>query len=414
MQGLTFVIMAFAFGACVGSFLNVVIYRVPRGLSVGQPKRSFCPSCREQIRALHNIPILSWVALNGRCAKCRASIPISYFLVEVATAALFALIAAMHLRDVVQPTASDLLPIAVDCLVAALIVAITLIDFRHAIIPDPLTVPWLPLLVGAVYLQPGLLRGRMLDAGAGGEIGVATTLLAGVALGMMPALLVDFLRRERDVVDPGDEPESAIPTEDEEFSIWVEARYFFLPALLPSALGATLLTLLLAGETAPSAAASAALASAAGVGAGLLAIYVIRFVFSAIFRREAMGLGDAKFLALAGGVLGAEGTVGVFFLACALGSLPALLGMLVRMPATTGVLIASTLLPVGLLQPMADCCGPGPAMALLTPVPLLGLLFFFRRLRSSDAPMTAVPFGPFLAVATLVLMIGWEWIIDWF
>jgi prepilin signal peptidase PulO-like enzyme (type II secretory pathway) len=70
-------------GASVGSFVNVCIYRWPRGLSVGEPKRSFCPCCKEAIRALDNIPVLSWLLLRGRCRRCRAAIPISYFLVEL-------------------------------------------------------------------------------------------------------------------------------------------------------------------------------------------------------------------------------------------------------------------------------------------------------------------------------------------
>jgi prepilin signal peptidase PulO-like enzyme (type II secretory pathway) len=70
-------------GASVGSFVNVCIYRWPRGLSVAEPKRSFCPCCKEPIRALDNVPVLSWLLLRGRCRRCRASIPISYFLVEL-------------------------------------------------------------------------------------------------------------------------------------------------------------------------------------------------------------------------------------------------------------------------------------------------------------------------------------------
>jgi hypothetical protein len=69
-------------GASIGSFVNVCIYRWPRGLSVAAPKRSFCPSCREPIRALDNIPVLSWLLLRGRCRHCRSAIPVSYFLIE--------------------------------------------------------------------------------------------------------------------------------------------------------------------------------------------------------------------------------------------------------------------------------------------------------------------------------------------
>lgn len=414
MQLLPFlVLVAFVFGAMVGSFLNVVIYRVPRGLSVAKPKRSFCPSCREQIPAINNIPIVSWVVLNGRCARCKATIPMSYFLVELATASLFAVIAVVHLRGVVQPGFPQLAAVAIDCLVAALIVAITLIDFRHAIIPDPLTVPWLPVLIVAVYCVPGLLRGRWLVAAVGQEYPRLALALAGVALGMLPALLADFLARVRDVTPPGEDPQSALPTDDEQFSIWSEARFLLLPALLPALVGAVAMIVICGGRVASGTGLSAAIASAAGVGAGLLVIYVVRFVFSALFRREAMGLGDAKFLALAGAVLGAEGTVAVFFLACALGSLPALVGLFGRLPGTTGMLIGSSLVPFLLMRPLAERIGPQFALPLLAPIPLLGLVLFLRRLRTSDAPMAAVPFGPFLALASLVLLLAYRPIMAW-
>lgn len=78
-----------AFGAIVGSFLGVVIYRVPNGLSVRIPKRSFCPWCDVQIGWYDNLPLLSYVLLGGRCRNCRAGIPLRYPVVEFITIALF-------------------------------------------------------------------------------------------------------------------------------------------------------------------------------------------------------------------------------------------------------------------------------------------------------------------------------------
>jgi prepilin signal peptidase PulO-like enzyme (type II secretory pathway) len=70
-------------GASIGSFANVCIYRWPRSLSVAAPKRSFCPRCKEPIRAFDTIPVLSWLLLGGRCRRCRCAIPVSYFLIEL-------------------------------------------------------------------------------------------------------------------------------------------------------------------------------------------------------------------------------------------------------------------------------------------------------------------------------------------
>jgi leader peptidase (prepilin peptidase) / N-methyltransferase len=79
----------FALGGVVGSFLNVVVYRLPRGKSIVHPG-SACPACGHPIRWYHNLPIVSWIVLGGRCHDCRARISVRYPLVELAVAALFA------------------------------------------------------------------------------------------------------------------------------------------------------------------------------------------------------------------------------------------------------------------------------------------------------------------------------------
>lgn len=81
------------FGACIGSFLNVVIYRMPRGMKVNEPARSFCPNCEAEIPAYLNIPIISWLMLRGRSACCHQRISPRYWFVEVIHAALYALVA---------------------------------------------------------------------------------------------------------------------------------------------------------------------------------------------------------------------------------------------------------------------------------------------------------------------------------
>ena len=82
-------ILVAVLGACIGSFLNVVIYRLPRGLSISRPRRSFCPSCEHMIAGYDNIPVLSYLLLRGRCRHCGASISIQYPIVELAAALLF-------------------------------------------------------------------------------------------------------------------------------------------------------------------------------------------------------------------------------------------------------------------------------------------------------------------------------------
>lgn len=86
-----FIISSFVLGACVGSFLNVAIYRLPRHLSVNEPKRSFCPVCNKDIPWFRNIPMVTWLWQRGKCAECACRIPFRYFAVELLTACLFLL-----------------------------------------------------------------------------------------------------------------------------------------------------------------------------------------------------------------------------------------------------------------------------------------------------------------------------------
>jgi leader peptidase (prepilin peptidase)/N-methyltransferase len=123
-------------GACIGSFLNVVIYRLPLGMSVNKPSRSFCPICKNQLSLLQNLPILSWLCLRGKCGLCSAPIPFRYIAVEIVTAALFTLVWWMF-----PPQVAVFL-----CILMALLVAITWIDAAHLIIPTNLT--WVGSVVG--------------------------------------------------------------------------------------------------------------------------------------------------------------------------------------------------------------------------------------------------------------------------
>src|SRR5207245_9161692 len=126
---LLFSSFAFVFGACIGSFLNVCIYRLPLNLSVNQPRRSFCPSCKRQIPWHQNLPLVSWLVLRGRCANCGARIAFRYFLVELLTTFFFLVIWKAF------PW-----PIAIAYWVfIALVMAATLIDFQRFIIPSDIT-----------------------------------------------------------------------------------------------------------------------------------------------------------------------------------------------------------------------------------------------------------------------------------
>jgi leader peptidase (prepilin peptidase)/N-methyltransferase len=118
-------------GLLVGSFLNVVVWRVPRGESVVSPP-SACPGCGTQIRPRDNVPVLSWLLLRGRCRDCGAGISSRYPLVEVGCAALFVVMALRFGPDPVLPAFLYL---------AAVGLALALIDLDCKRLPDALTLP---------------------------------------------------------------------------------------------------------------------------------------------------------------------------------------------------------------------------------------------------------------------------------
>ena len=139
MDGLLYILsfFSFALGACIASFLNVVIWRVPRGESIVSPP-SHCPKCNAPIKWYQNIPILSWLALRGKCANCKAPISPRYILIETLGGALF--LAAF----VKYGTDSGLAPAVLDTTVAwfwiSLMIVGSMIDFDHKLLPDFVTV----------------------------------------------------------------------------------------------------------------------------------------------------------------------------------------------------------------------------------------------------------------------------------
>ena len=162
--------VAFAlFGLVFGSFLTVVVHRVPRKESIVAP-RSRCPGCGTEIRALDNIPVVSWLVLRGRCRVCRTRISPEYPLTEAATAALFAVAGAL-----VEPIYAA----GVVAVFLGLLLAIALIDVRTRTIPNRITYVAVPLFLGAIG------AGHLLDEGTDLLRG-----LAGLALYAIPLFLI--------------------------------------------------------------------------------------------------------------------------------------------------------------------------------------------------------------------------------
>ena len=158
-QVLSIVIAALA-GLCVGSFLNVVIYRLPRGQSLVSP-RSRCRHCGYSLRWYDNVPVLSWLWLRGRCRQCGAAVSWQYPVVELVTAALFVVVVWM------TPPGALL---ASRLLLVCILIALFGIDLEHQILPNSITLPGIVIgLVFSMVAPPGV-RDALVGAALGGGI----------------------------------------------------------------------------------------------------------------------------------------------------------------------------------------------------------------------------------------------------
>lgn len=150
-------------GLLIGSFLNVVAYRVPIGMSIVKP-RSSCPGCKHEIAAYDNLPLISWLLLRGKCRHCATPIPDRYPLVEALTALTWMALGIWAWQpDAVDPTGAPALmidPLLPTVLIVASIgIALWLIDLDHLRLPDVLTLPLYPIIAVGLVVA-GLVTGE--------------------------------------------------------------------------------------------------------------------------------------------------------------------------------------------------------------------------------------------------------------
>jgi len=161
---ITFVVTAASvFGLAIGSFLNVVIYRLPRGESLSMPG-SHCPGCQAPVALWDNIPVLSFLILRGHCRVCHVSISPRYPAIELLTGATFGAIAWQYGPIAMMP---------VFCVFGAALIAASMIDIDHRIIPDEISVGGLAValvVVPAVGVLSGAPLARELSSSVGGAL----------------------------------------------------------------------------------------------------------------------------------------------------------------------------------------------------------------------------------------------------
>ncbi len=187
-------LLFFVIGLILGSFFNVLIYRLPEGKSIVLPG-SYCPACKRPVRLYENIPILSYIFLRGRCAGCNVKIPLQYPLVEAVTA----LLTLVLWYTLIAPFAAvehlwwDYILLALQFITLLILIPVSVIDFYHYIIPDSITLSGLLIGIAVSFIPGGITPQLSL---LGGLAGGGTLILIG--------LFGEYVMRKKDAMGGGD------------------------------------------------------------------------------------------------------------------------------------------------------------------------------------------------------------------
>jgi prepilin signal peptidase PulO-like enzyme (type II secretory pathway) len=360
-------IAAFIFGLIIGSFLNVVIHRVPREQSIVKPG-SHCPACGAAVRAFDNIPLLSFVLLGGRCRQCRARIAFLYPLVEFLTGLVFLLIISKT---------GPRWEAGLEMAFAATMIALIFIDWRHQLLPNVIIYPALVLALAANALRAGWgeplsypLDLSIIFTAAETQFPLwRAAIVGGAVLAVAaPSLLLlehlDLRLYDKYFVAERDEPELAVTDNvavaDEIDEEAAERRYrraiystLVIGLLLGVAWAAAVLLIAPSDPQPFEQAYDGLIRALIGALIGGAPLWWIRAVYFVARRREGMGLGDIKLMALIGAFLGWQGALSVLLFGSISG---ALLGAVVMWRNRTG---SRTALPFG------ACLGATAVLVLL-------------------------------------------------
>jgi leader peptidase (prepilin peptidase)/N-methyltransferase len=335
-------IFLFALGSCVGSFLNVVIYRLPLDKSLVTPP-SACPKCQRRIRFYDNIPLFSWVLLGGKCRYCKERISVRYFVIELLTALIFVGVFVLYFITPVRKCMVDGLfgpeQLRFDeggwvyysahvALLSAFLAA-SAIDLELWVIP--LSICWFVTAVGVVasglggfVLSPAVIRTYRIFPQASASVGA---LAAGGAIGLLialGALVTGLIKRSY-------ESEESEETQDSPQAQGQEVKYndraevlkevvFLLPIVF-CAVGAYLLYRHVEvvgnwwGDFSQLPVVAGVAGSLCGYFVGCAVVWTTRILGTLGFGKEAMGLGDVHLMGAAGAVIGPVSVVIAFFLA---------------------------------------------------------------------------------------------------
>ncbi|MFC1792849.1 prepilin peptidase [Planctomycetota bacterium] len=339
-------VIIFTYGCCIGSFLNVVIYRMPRDKSLITPPSS-CPSCGKHIRFYDNIPLFSWLLLGRKCRYCRVPISPRYFFIELLTALIFLGLFIVYfytdLRETVQPfLGRGWLIYLLHIIMLSAFIAASAIDLEHWIIP--LAICWLVTAAGLIVstigpyiIDPALIRAYSLLPSASAD---TASLAAGGAIGLaisMGLLKSGLLKRSYetdehaagDKVEQNDNPakddsaELMEDTQEEQFNHRLETCreiVFLMPIIVCSVAAYLIISNTISIESQNSfpiqhPVIAGFLGSLWGYFVGCGIVWGIRIFGTLGFGKEAMGLGDVHLMGAAGAVIGPILVVVAFFIA---------------------------------------------------------------------------------------------------
>lgn len=352
MHHAIFILFFFALGACIGSFINVVVWRVPRGESIVNPP-SHCPKCNTRLAWYDNVPVFGWIALGGKCRYCKEPISIRYPTIEAICGGLFVLVYVAIFINQEGPcaplgyvmTIQNEWPIYLIyiSMIAGLLAA-SLVDAENYFVP--IEIPW---ITGAFALVVHALTDR---PGMPGTLN-AHPLLGAMALGAGIGLLISLMLLHKKLLPRSFEEGAPLleiekkelerqggdaPPEFTAAQVRNEIRKEMLFLMPPLILGG--MFMLLCWKVAPVAAKweslmsyhwlSGFLGSLWGALVGAFVVWFVRIAGSMGFGREAMGLGDVHIMLGVGAAIGAAGATIVFFVAPFIGLLFALYKLLFK------------------------------------------------------------------------------------
>ncbi|HLD88180.1 MAG TPA: prepilin peptidase, partial [Candidatus Omnitrophota bacterium] len=275
-------VLIFMFGAIIGSFLNVCIVRLPKGQSIVNPG-SYCPKCLQSIAWYDNIPLLSWLVLTGKCRQCKTVISFRYWLVECLTASAF--------YGLYRQYGLDWVLLAYLVMVSGFIVA-AFVDFAIREIPDEVSVGGMGAGIVLSVLIPRLHAPGHEEFLLGSFLAGALV-LACVGLGFIYPIFCKHLMEQEDA---SDRMAKGLVLGALLVIAVVNANVSYLPAI-----------------AAPHLLALSASLSGLIVGGG--AVYAMGLIGDIIFKKESMGGGDVKLMAMAGAFLGWKVALLAFFIA---------------------------------------------------------------------------------------------------